>query len=86
MVGTGCVLNAFATSTEYLIFTYALVSGNIIFIFVCTVIIVSDPSQSRKILRVSADGLIPRRAMVDRLGYKGTFLNNGGTWQLLQLI
>ncbi|KAK2178220.1 hypothetical protein NP493_553g02031 [Ridgeia piscesae] len=27
MVGTGCVLNAFATSTEYLIVTYTLMSG-----------------------------------------------------------
>ena len=46
MFGTGCVLNAFATSTEYWIFTYTLMSGKIIFIFVWTTT-VSDESQSR---------------------------------------
>ena len=46
MVGTGCVLNAFATSTEYLIVTYTLMSGKVIFIFVCTTT-VSDQSQCR---------------------------------------
>ena len=49
MVGTGCVLNAFATSTEYLIVTYTLMSGNISFTFLCTTT-VSDHSQSRSIL------------------------------------
>ena len=33
MVGTGSVLNAFATSTEYMIFTYTLIVGKIVFIF-----------------------------------------------------
>ena len=60
MVGTGCVLNAFATSTEYLIFTYTLMSGNITFIFICTTT-VSD--QSRSLLWLSADGLIRQRAI-----------------------
>ena len=85
MVGTGCVLNAFATSTEYLIFTYTLMSGKISFIFLCTTT-VSDQSQSRSILRLSDDGFIRQGAMVDRQGNKGTFVNNGGNWQYRQLI
>ena len=32
MVGTGSVLNAFATSTEYMIFSYTLIVGKIVFI------------------------------------------------------
>ena len=42
MVGTGCVLNAFATSTEYLIFTYTLMSGKMLFTFVISYVVKVD--------------------------------------------